>query len=66
MSAAVLTAWTDTLQACGSDSVRIWDPSEGLVATHAVDRSEPLVDVALANGDVYLLTDARLLRTDRW
>lgn len=48
------------------DAVRIWDRSKGLVATHAVDRSAPLVDVAYANGDVYLLTDARLLRADGW
>jgi sugar lactone lactonase YvrE len=48
------------------DTVRIWDRAEGLVAEHSVDLSEPLVDVAPTDGEVYLLTASRLLRRARW
>lgn len=48
------------------DTVRIWDRTEAQVAEHAVNLSEPLVDVARADGLVYLLTESHLLRRDGW
>lgn len=48
------------------DTVRIWERAKGHVAEHPVGLSEPLVDVARANGDIYLLTESRLLRRAGW
>jgi len=49
-----------------ADRVLVWDRRDGLVAEHSVGLSEPLVDVALHDNRVYLLTANRLLRRERW
>ena len=46
--------------------VLVWDRTEGVVAEHAVDLSEPLVDVAVHGDRVYLLTETRLFRRAAW
>ena len=49
-----------------AERVLVWDRRDGLVAEHAVTLTEPLVDVALHEGRVYLLTATRLLRRKGW
>ena len=46
--------------------VLVWDRTEGVVAEHTVELSEPLVDVAVHGDRVYLLTETRLLRRAAW
>lgn len=49
-----------------ADRVLVWDRRDGLVAEHPVALSEPLVDVALHDNRVFLLTANRLLRSGGW
>ncbi len=49
-----------------AERVLIWDRRDGLVAEHAVNLTEPLVDVGLHERRVYLLTATRLLRRAGW
>lgn len=46
--------------------VLVWDRAAGVVAEHTVDLGEPLVDVAVYQDRVYLLTATRLLRRPAW
>ena len=48
------------------DTVRIWDRTDAQVAAHSVALSESLVDIARTDGEVYLLTETRLLRRTGW
>lgn len=61
-----LTVHRGQLWIVGPDRVLVWDRTEGMVAQHAVDLAEPLVDVAAHRDRVYLLTETRLLRHPGW
>lgn len=49
-----------------AERVLVWDRRDGLVAEHAVNLPEPLVDVALHERRVYLLTATHLHRRIGW
>ncbi len=49
-----------------ADRVLVWTRERGLVAEHSVGLSRPLMDVALHENGVYLLTATRLLRRSGW
>lgn len=61
-----LTVHRGRLHIVSADTVRIWDRSDAQMTEHSVDLAEPLVDVARSDGDVYVLTESRLLRKDGW
>ncbi|PSQ99629.1 MAG: hypothetical protein BRD51_01580 [Bacteroidetes bacterium SW_11_64_17] len=54
------------LHIVSADTVRIWDQSNAQMTEHSVDLPKPLVDVARSDGDVYVLTESRLLRKHGW
>ena len=54
------------LHIVSADTVRIWDRSNAQMTEHSVDLPKPFVDVARSDGDVYVLTESRLLRKDGW
>ena len=61
-----LTVHRGRLHIVSADTVRIWDQSNAQMTEHSVDLPKPLVDVARSDGDVYVLTESRLLRKDGW
>lgn len=65
-SVRALTVHGGRLFVVCADRVLVWDRKKGLVAEHAVPLEEPLVDVALYENRVYLLTAKRLIRRKGW
>ena len=61
-----LTIHRGRLHVVCADRVLVWTRTEGLAAEHPVDLSEPLVDVAVYENHVYLLTPTHLLRRGGW
>lgn len=61
-----LTVHRGQLWIVGPDRVLVWDRTEGMVAQHSVDLTEPLVDVVAHRDRVYLLTETRLLQHPGW
>lgn len=61
-----LTVHRDRLWIACENQVLVWGRAEGLVAEHSVALEEPLVDVAFAGGQAYLLTETTLRRGPRW
>ncbi len=61
-----LTVYRGRLYIVCADRLLVWERTEGLVAEHPVDLSEPIVDAVLFEGSVYMLTATRLLRRNEW
>lgn len=61
-----LAAHRGRLHIVSADTVRVWDSAEGRVVEHPVERTESLVDVAVTEAGVYLLTASRLFRRAQW
>lgn len=65
-SIRALTVHRGRLYIVCAERVLVWDRRDGLVAEHRVTLKEPLVDAALRDDGLYLLTPTRLLRRARW
>lgn len=61
-----LTVHRGRLYIVCADRLLVWDRTDGLVAEHSIDLSEPVVDAVLYEGSLYLLTATRLLRRAGW